>query len=552
MKLTYLSALAALSLISAPAVAQSPTIILQRGQPIPGLQGINMTGLIKFAINDAGEWMAQTNTNSSDEDTDEVILRNGFLTLQEGTIVGTPSGANIDAFGSLNINEAGDSYWEFSLAGASVSGGVYRNTRAIALSGDLLNCPSYSRNATWLNFRGVVKGNNNNQILVGCEVNDSAIGGTADQAILLINLDDNGNILQTVDIAHESGQVPQIGNTIGQNSIPFNQVNQMDLNDLGDVLWQAKITGGDAIFLNDQVLMREGQASPVPGFNWGGLNNARVALSDVGDWLVLGSLSGGPQNRRDLLVVNNEKVLRERDTIPAIAPLLIDNFAIGTPLFVTNSGEAIFRAQWTGAGATDTGLLLTHDIIVREGITNLGGVTIGEFPDGESAIATSPGGRYVVFECTLDDDTNVVGLVDIGRVSVLPACQANSGRLRRASGFPLAGQTLALGMDDAQATASTPFLLVSDCPIFTYPPCGVNTAFGELIIDFGDNGNPFLLLIGNPWLGAEVPINIAIANNTNLIDKKVYAQGIFFDIAGGSGGETLRLTNAVEIEIGAP
>jgi len=559
MKLRILLPSVVLLALSGIVLAQTATVIVRRGQPVQGL-GFNAGALEKLAVNDSGEWLVMMNTNNPDENADEVVVRNGFLTLQEGAIVGNPPGASIDEFGSLNIDEKGDSAWEFTLVDPNVisqaNAGLYLDTKLVALSGDPLNTPGYGRTATWSRFVGITKHNNNNQILIGSQVNDPAIGGIFDDSIILLSLDDNQNVINSIDIAHEGGQVPQIGLSVAQNGLPFNQVTQMDLNDRGDVLWQAKMGAQNSsdrvILLNDQVLVRNGDASPVAGLNWNIASPVRLALNDAGDWLVQGNLTG-IQNRRPFVAINNQILVRARETIPAISPFLLDNFATGTPLFLANTGEAIYRAQWTGPGATDTGLFLGKDLIVREGVTKLDNVAIDEFVDNEAAIATSPSGRFVLFECTLTDGANVIGFVDIGRMTPIPGCTPNEGKLRRAGGFPVVGGQVTFGMDDGQGIGVTPFLMISDRPIFTYPPCGLTTSFGELLIDFGNNGNPFLLQIGNPYLGVEVPIDIPIANNVLLIDRLLYAQGIFFDIANLVPGQSnLRLTNAIEMQIGAP
>lgn len=551
--LPYLTAL----VLPGLAAAQTPQIIVQRGQAIPGVG--NAGALQKFCINNDGEWLVLTNTNNPDEDIDEVILRNGFLTLQEGTVVGNPMGASIDEFGSLNINATGDSFWEFKLdnpGSASIDEGLFMNTKLIALEGELLNTPGYGRTAEWFMFNGITEGNDNNQILVGCEVNDPTIAGFSDQGLLLVTTDGNGNILNTIDIVHEGGQVPELGFTVPANGFPYTLTTQVDLNNRGDVIWQARLSNAGAndraVFVNDKVILREGDNSPLPGFFWNSLSNVRVSLNDNGDWLVLGGLNG-PQNRRALLVINNEKVVRERETFPAIAPYLLDNFANGTPLFCTNSGEAIYRAQWTGPTSTDTGILLNLEVIARTGVTRLDNVTIDEFIDNEHAIAVSPSGRHVLFECTLEDDRNVIGYVDVGRMTPFQGCTQNEGKLSRIGGFPVVGGEVTFGLDDGQGTGVTPFLLISDRPALTFPPCGLMTNFGELLVDFGQNGNPLLLQIGNPYLGVEVPIVVPIPNSPQLVDQILYAQGIFFDIANLVPGESnLLLTNGIEMEIGAP
>ena len=556
MKLPYLSALACLTLCSSLPLAQTSTVVLRRGDSIPGYSGGTVTTIERFVVTNNAEWLAIVDTNNPDEALDEIVIRNGILTLQEGTSLASPTGATLGGFNSLNVDTLGDLFWDLTLVGPSTA--LYRNTRLVAKIGDPLNTVGFSRDASWLSFNGFVLANNNNQLLVAGEVNDSAIPGGSDTAMILITLDDDANIVSTVDVAHEKGQAPVLGLLVDDTAgIATGNPARYDLNDQGQVLWTVRVETGNtsftrAIFLDGDLIYQQGDPSPVPGFNWLDLQS-RVSLNNRGDWLIQGDITG-PQNFRGVLVKNGELLLRERSTIPAIQPLLIDNFANQTPIFLADSGDAIYRLQWTGPGNTDTGIMINEEIIVREGLTNVEGTPIAEFIDGDTAIAASPSGRYMMYECTLEDDSRVVSLVDMGLVTPLDGCEEHTGTLRRTAGFPIVGDRVTLAMDEGQGNGVTPFLMVSDRPIFSYPPCGLVTSWGdELLIDFGANGNPFLLLIGVPWLGSEVFLNLDITNNMSLIDKRFYAQGIFFDITNQTNGaERLRLTNAVEIEIGAP
>lgn len=556
MKALHLLPLLLLGVLAGPASPQTALTLLKRGQSVPGVGTI--TSIDKFAINDSGEWLALVDTNAT-EDKDMVVLRNGFLTLQEGTILGTPQGTKIKSIRSLNIDAAGNSYWDVDIEGSpTVAQGVYFNTKKVILQADLVNTVGYSRSAVWLLFNGTVKANSANQFIVGAQVADPSIPGGSDDALVLVTTDGKANIITTADVGHESGLVPTLGypTPVGSVGVSFSDPTSFDLNDRGDVLWQARFvppSGGDrAVFLNERVLARTGENSPVPGFTWLSLTNVRLALNDKGDWTFQGGISG-PQNQRGVLIRNGQLIVRERTSFPAISPYLIDNFASKTPVLISNTGEVVYRAQWTGPNTTDTGILVDKEIIVQENVTKLDDLFVDVFVDSADAIAISPGGRYVLFRVDLEDGSSVVGFLDLGTVTPIVDCAGNTGRLFRSKGFPVTGKTVTLAMDKGQGIGVTPFLMVSDQPISTYPPCGIPTGFGELVIDFGNNGNPFLVKLGNPYLGAPVPINLAIANMAGLIDKHVYAQGIFFNVGNNIPGvATFLLTNAVDIEIGAP
>ena len=559
--------IAALACLATRSVAQTPVGILRHPDSLtlPGptnstlVPGVGfITTFNAIAVNDHGEWLADVTTDATPVEIADVILRNGFLTLQQGAILGKPTGALISNFRSLNIDNAGNSMWDFEFVippGTASTSGLFFNTKLIAAVGDPLNTLGYSRNATWLNFNGVVKSNDNNQFIVGCQVSDANIQGSSDGALILITTDDQGNVLSSFDIAHEAGQVPMLGNTIPDMGLPVADKGQFGLNNRGDVIWSVRVTGPPerVVFLNDQVLAKNGDPSPIPGITWSttGVANARVGINDLGDWVMLGSLTA-PQNQQKLLVKNGQAFLRERSTFTAITPQLVDSFGNTRPITIPNSGDPLYCLQWTGT-TNNIGIMVGKEIIVRRGVTKLYDLFVDIFPDEVNMLVSSPSGRYVMFEATLEDGSQAVGLVDIGRISRIPGCVPNTGTLTRLSGFAVAGKTVTLAVDKGQGIGVTPFLLVSDRPMFTYPPCGLTTNFGELIIDFGSNGNPFLVKIGNPYVGSPVNITLPIANTPLLIDQVVYAQGCFVNIGGQAGtAQTLLLTNALEIEIGAP
>ena len=556
------------ALLATPAVAQTPVTLLRAPDPnlapnfststlVPGVGFI-----IKFnalAINDSGEWLADVTTNAQPVEIADVILRNGFLTLQQGTILGKPQNARITNFRNLNVDNAGNSMWDFEFVvppGTATQGGLFFNTKLIAQTGDLLNTVGYSRDAKWLSFNGVVSANQKNQLVVSCQVSDQNIAGTNDDAFLLLTVDNQGNVLSSFDIGHEAGQLPTLGNIIPQGGLPsgINDRGQFALNNNGDVIWNARINGAPdrVIMLNDKVLVKQGEPSPIPGFTWNSIGNSRVGLNDQGDWVMLGNLSG-LQNSRLLLTLNNQVFLRQRTTFPAITPNLIDDFGDKMPISVMNTGDPLFRMSWTGSSFDNLGLMVGKEIVVRKNHHKLNDLFIENFPDFVTSLTHSPGGRYVIFVATLEDGSNAVGMVDLGRVTKLQGCVPNQASLTRQKGFAVAGKTITLAMDKGQGIGVTPFLMVSDRAVPGYPPCGITTGYGELLIDFGANGNPFLLKIGNPYVGSPVPITLPIANSTQLIDKHVYAQGMFVNIGGQAGAaQKLLLTNAVEIQIGAP
>ena len=118
-----------LGLATPSSSAQSAALALRLGDNIAGVGEVD--DINEAVVNDSGEWLVFAGTDNEDDTIDTVIVRNGFLTLQEGTTLGNPPGAKIDAFRSLNIDSRGDSGWELRLRDAPTLYGCFYSTLAL-------------------------------------------------------------------------------------------------------------------------------------------------------------------------------------------------------------------------------------------------------------------------------------------------------------------------------------------------------------------------------------------------------------------------------------
>lgn len=540
--------------------AQSAFLLQEIGDEV-GVEQIESFGHI--AISNSGEWVAIVDTDSTAEEEDDgFVLRNGFVTLQEGVVLGKPANARIDEFRSLSLDGQGNLAWEFLLEDPNIlnveNEGVYWNTKLAFLRGDPLNTPGYGRSAVWFRFNGFVKHNSAGQILVASEVDDPTIGGFSDQSLILVTTDGDATVVSSVDIAHENGNLPGSSLTIPQDGLTLNNPLLIDLNERGDVLWQTRIANvpaanDRAILLNQNIVVQEGDVAPVTGRRWASLQNVRLDLNDRGEFVHEGSLDAPQQNQRALIAKGNVAVMRERQQIPALGTGLVNDFGLATPILLSNAGDVFYRVTLTGSTLTDAAFLVGQEVLVQKGISTVEGQQITEFVDGPDSLAISPSGRYVMYKVTLGSGNNALCLLDIGRVEAIDDCGSTAGTLVRRSGFAVPGGRITLAADGGQAIGVTPVLLVSDSTVPGYPPCGLDTAFGELIVDLSPP-NPLIGKIGTPWGGAPVPFGLDVANALSLVGAKLYAQAFFVDFPGAApaGVPRIQATQAVEIEIGSP
>ncbi len=134
-------------------------------------------------------------------------------------------------------------------------------------------------------------------------------------------------------------------------------------------------------------------------------------------------------------------------------------------------------------------------------------------------------------------------------VNAMASCVGNPGVLAHAAGAPSLGGTVGFAMDAGQAIGVAPFVLLSAAAAASWPPCGTPLpGIGELLLGLTPP-NP-LVLAGAPWVGAPVPIALAVPNAAALLGMALFAQGVFADLAGVSPSNPLRLTDGLRIRLG--
>jgi hypothetical protein len=102
-----------------------------------------------------------------------------------------------------------------------------------------------------------------------------------------------------------------------------------------------------------------------------------------------------------------------------------------------------------------------------------------------------------------------------------------------------------LAMDNAQAPGALASLYFSRQSSLTAAGCGVNVRpYGEIML-----AAPLVGHVDFPaWNGTSPSLKtIDIPSKISLVDLVLFAQGVFV-----SPGQSVRLTNALRIEIGAP
>jgi len=544
--------LALTGLVPSFATAQTPTTLVAEHDTIIGMGAV--TSLTNVSINDNKMWVTLTDTDLADSNTDGCLLRNGFVTLREGAILFSPANSLLDDFASIALTNRGDLGMLLKVkTGSAIYDGAFWNLLPVALKDSVINSPILGPNSTWLKM-DVIKMNGNNDMLILGEIQNTAIGGATskEDALVRYRLDTLGNLLETTVLWTKGMDVPAMGTTV---STLGSSEHLLALNARGDYFTTISGVGVVALLINaDLKVAQEGDPSPVPGRIWNNLSLPKVALNDRGGYVFSGALLNDPtylvvKGQMDD-IANQAKFVAAGDILPAFSTQALGNGS-AAPMYLSNNGDVFWRAQTPNT--TEDAYMRNYEPIIQLNKTVVAGNLVTKVEGSENAFAISPNGRFLIGRVELQVVGSAVLMVDFGLVIDLISCTPNAGKLSLVSGQATLGKQLTLAMDNGQVAGARPTLIFSTQQRFASPgsPCGVTTPYGELMISTA-NANRLSTIHLPPWDGTNPStIPLAIPNLVSLVDLKMFAQGYFRDAAHATG-EDIRLTNALQIEIGAP
>jgi hypothetical protein len=524
--------------LGSAALAQSETLV-RTGDSLPGIGTV--VSITSVSVADSGDWVAHVATDFPDAQTNEVLLKNGAVYLREGDAI-SGGATNYRYFGPgwPRVNSLGQVAWTQPGATAGVEE-LLVDAQLLYRTGDPVLAAGFTPGVAYVDFKEVIL-NDARQLLVQVSVDDPAIQGFFDYAILRIQLDAAGLPI-TEEVLLKEGD-PLFGEplvSIGSGALS----GAMALNESGDMLLEVN---HDGVLLNQTLVAESGGFAPIFGESWGFLYSS-ADLGDNGDYAFAGRLLGS--DSAQILVWNGVKVIQEGETLAAFAPHALEDFEGGgseSPsfpnIFVDAAGRVLWHADWDDPDETrDSGILLDHELVLQEGVSIAAGQRIDEIGAGR-IYEFSDNGRYFAYHALLADGTSGAFLLDL-EPSLVPhaGCTPNLAVLG-VTGEASPGSLLLLLLDNAQAHAVDAYAALS---LDLLEPCGtVLPGAGELLI-----GSPFLIL---PLESGLVPVgpavgNVSIPAELSLIGATVHAQGLMVDLAPGAAAP-LRLSDAVTIHIG--
>jgi hypothetical protein len=436
-------ALGAVAFTTAPTIAGPPevnlSILIQEGDPMPG--GDGTVGIINdISINNNGDWLVDVNVVGGS--TNRAIIKNGALWLANGDPIEPNDTVSSVANLLKHMNNHGDVTFRPTLT--DNNSGVYLNFNLLLLHSQISSAPQFSEDTPYIGFfRSRVT--DDGEVIAIATVNDSELPGTVHRAIVRLTKDPKSGDVTEDAVMWRHGDAPGT-----EPGVTFDQVNSASesfaINVHGDVIYSAPLNNSPSdtnggLYVNDTLLTRKGDPSPVAGSNYGniGTGTTRVDLNDHGDYIFLSTLTDQPTATNMAIIRNNvftdgpdELVVQRGDAVPGVPGETIESFGGSVQPHVTNKGDVVWYARFTGDSTTNQGIFVNDQLIIQKGVTTVDGKLITTVAGTVSAsngltqgLVVSDDGRYVLIRAQFVDGTRGAVLAEIKQDDECPPADLN-------------------------------------------------------------------------------------------------------------------------------
>lgn len=406
---------ASLALVPIAALAQAPgpiTVLVIEGDTISGIGTV--TTIDNLAINAAGQWMVQVDTDAEDTDADQVLLRDGLVWLREGDPLAAPAGATVDGFDAVTLNVDTRSGLDLFLADVPAENdmGVYLDQSLLVQEGDEL-----APGVPYIGFLDV-KINAAEELAVVASVADPAVAGEVERVIVVLETGPGGELVaQELRVEEGVTMLPDADGALQTVVDVGRGPHEWAWNDAGELLFLADFdpaAGIDGIYLGSELVAIEDGPSPLVDRSYQFLSSRGMDLNGAGQWVFKANLDGEEADD-ELIQVGQSVFVREGDTISATGGAALTGFGLPFgPVEIDDDGNVLWFGSWDDDDEdSDTGLFFNNALIIEEGVTNIDGQLVDAIAAGQNAFALSEQNRYVIFEATLADGREGAFLVQI-------------------------------------------------------------------------------------------------------------------------------------------
>lgn len=420
-----------------PPIRIAPLVL--EGDEVPGVGFITIVSDV--VVNNRGEWVVVADTNNTDSNTDEVLLRNGVLIQRERfPIEASGPGRVLFFFNAPTINNNGDSVFHFtnidtSVTPTDVESGMYFNLTPVAYEDDDAMFP-VAPGAPFTTFADG-KINDLNQVFSRFTFISASF-----PTLATFQLAPDGSIVSRQMVHMVNDFAPGQG---GRLFTGFQVTEtQNAFNNVGDYIFQGILDGdtntNNLYYKNGDVIAQQGTPSPVAGRDWAEMNSTFTAvdLNNTGDWVLRGTLAGDAASDA-VIIRNGVKFVQEGDAVAAFGGALVSSFGAGSaPVRIDDSGRIVWYVDTNLADTnTDTAIMRDGEIVLRERTTPI--PTGGAAPDLMQSFGSGPGwlnvsdnGQHIIFignlVATVPPRPNTAGTVNGAfLITICPADINGSG-----------------------------------------------------------------------------------------------------------------------------
>ncbi|HKX45871.1 MAG TPA: hypothetical protein VJP77_04160 [Planctomycetota bacterium] len=556
----------ALALLSSPGLAAAASgapaqsqVLIAEGDVLPGVGVVR--DVFDVAIDDASHWAAAVWIENTIPQAQALVVDGQVLIGPGDPLLGQPAPHVFRQASSLHFDESGELLWiSNGYPGPISSGdGAYRGLTPLLVVDQPLVAPGVPPGSPLVRFYEIVPAGPG-EVVVHLETNHPVVGGLTEDHLVRVSDQPGGGVAVTV-IAKRGDVLP--GQTSSIVDI-FEHNHALGVDGAGNALFLPKLNDGtQALYLGQQLVAETGDPTPQFGLTWTSLVRANAAVNATGDVAFTGRVNenGEPRN---MLVWNGQLVVKEGDSIPAVAPFAIEELFAGdvpypTSLHLTDTGGLVWFAGWDDPDTSrDRGVFVDLDLVLREGDFFVEGLRVvdlvpanGITPRVPTYDANSDATEFAL-RATLEDGRIAALRVDLtGAVAPIPDCIPNLGTL---VGAPVApGDHLTVTVGDAQAVGAVALLALSTATVTGAPGCGVAVpGLGEQHVSL----SPAHLFGVKPgaWPaflpGGTAPVFAgSLPDDPSLAGFPFYAQAVWIDPA-PTATEPLRATHALAYTLG--
>ena len=387
---------------TATASAQFPyqaVELMRVGDTLPG--GHQVADFTHLRTNDLGDWAALVRSSNPDPSMDQAIVRNGEAILTEGDIAPGTGGEIVLELHDFDLNDDGHLAIVALTSNRAV---VYFAGDKIAETGTPVSGGALGAGAAILDvFK--VNAAVNGRLLLRCLIVDPAFTGGARDALLALQVDSAGAIVQSNPLGLTGDIYP------GQSErlLTFRKKdNALSFLDNGEGTWAGKLEPSAApsrdvaYFADTTLLYQGGTPAGTSSRNWRSEPVEATASSLSGSKALIGRLDQSDLTNDEVLVIDGMVFAREGTPYAPLSSAPLVEHIDRNNLFLTDDGRPVFRMQLEGTGPARHAIVRGSEVILRGGDLVIGaGAGIESFVDSEYGFHASDDGRFLIAQVLL-------------------------------------------------------------------------------------------------------------------------------------------------------